>query len=89
MPDNPLEPMVDAAVEGMRRRMDIVDRAVPEKTPPVGQKQLTAEELYMRDAFIPGFRQGTLQGRSWEDSTKYFRLIAKGREAFRRKHGDV
>lgn len=89
MADNPLEPMVDAAVEGMRRRMDIVDRAAPEKTVPVGQKQLTAEELYMRDAFIPEFRGQALQGRNWEDSTKYFRLIAKGREAFRRKHGDI
>ena len=89
MAENPLEPMVDAAVEGMRRRIDIVDRAVPEKTVPVGQRQLTAEELYMRDAFIPGFRQQVIQGTSWEDSTKYFRLIAKGREAFRRKHGDV
>ncbi|TET13304.1 MAG: hypothetical protein E3J81_09010 [Dehalococcoidia bacterium] len=89
MADNPLEPMVDAAVEGMRRRLDIVDRAVPEKTVPVGQRQLTAEELYMRDAFVPGYRGQALQGTSWADGTKYFRLIAKGRETFRKKHGDI
>lgn len=89
MTENPLEFQVEAAVQEMRRRMDILDRAVPEKTVPVGHRQLSAMELYMRDAFVPGFRQEAIQTSSWEDANKYFRLIAKGRESFERKHGNL
>jgi len=89
MAENPLEGQIKAAVHEMRRRMSIVDRAVPAKTVPVGKRQLTAEELFMRDSFVPGFREQSVSQASWEDANKYYRLIAKGRESFEKKHGDL
>jgi len=89
MAENPLEPQVKAAVQEMRRRMDIIDRAVPEKTIPVGHRQLSAMELYMRDAFVPGFRQEAIGQAEVEDIAKYLRTITKGKKSFLRKHGNV